>query len=419
MEIKIYTPIDKLSKSNNNNALIYQGIVTELSPEFIDASYGFIQVASLQSLQNDRQQIGVQHNIDIILSEKFVGLLKIGDKVRVTGTVIVRNINDRKSINKAVLTEKLEIINNEEFENLTEQDIKSIERFAKQPLVQQKLANLIFINLLINPDIILIGTLILFCAHSPAICNDRISCNLSMLIVGRSKTYKTTFLNILKEVLPNNIFYFSQKSEMHFLTYSRYKKGGVIYKKAGLADLAKEGIIIIDNLGYLKEYKLSDLNRDFKQTLRKSSIIAAVHTKDNTYNFTKSVYQNLQFPRKNALLKKFDLVLIADSKPAGNINYYRAIIDNQLSKDILRKYIKYAKNKFDPHLTKKAGNEIRNFQEEMVEINNVLDVLKLTRVLTLLSKAYARIALKNTIELEDVQIVIKIYKQVLKNLNLI
>ena len=111
--------------------------------------------------------------------------------------------------------------------------------------------------------------------------------------------------------------------------------------------------------------------------------------------------------------------MIADSKPAGNIYYYRAIIDNQLSKDTLRKYVKYAKNRFDPRLTKKAENEIRKFKEDMVEINSVLDVLKLTKVLTLLSKAYARIALKNTIELEDVQIIIRIYKQVLKDLKII
>jgi len=154
--------------------------------------------------------------------------------------VIVRNVKDRKSINKAVLTEKIEIINNEELDNLTEQEIKIIERFARQPLVQQKLANLIFNNLPINPDIILIGTLILFCADSPAICYDRIPCNLSLLIVGKSGTSKTRFLNSLKELLPNNVFYFHQKSEVQFITYdSSYKKGGNFSKKAGLADLGK------------------------------------------------------------------------------------------------------------------------------------------------------------------------------------
>ena len=413
-------PLEKLNKSNYNNTLTYQGIVTELSPEFEDNSYGFIQTAYLQSLKNDNQQIGVQHNIYIILSEKFVGLLKVGDKVRITGTVIVRNVNDRKSINKAILAEKIKILNNEELDNLTDQEIKIIETFAKEPLVQQNLANFIFNKILINPDIILFGTLILFCADSPDICNYRIPCNLSLLIVGKSGTFKTSFLNSLEKLLPNNIFHFSQKSETHFITYnSSSKKGDHLCEKAGLADLAKDGIILIDNLGELKEYKLSQLNRDFKQILRKSSIIAAVHTKYKTYDDKKSIYQNLQFPRKNFLLKKFDLVLIADSKPAGNTYYYRAIKDNQFSKEVLRKYIKYAKNKFDPRFTKRAGNQIIKFQEEMVKINNILDIFKLTRVLTLLSKAYARIALKNTIELKDVQIIIRIYKQILINLDLI
>ena len=114
--------------------------------------------------------------------------------------------------------------------------------------------------------------------------------------------------------------------------------------------------------------------------------------------------------------------MIADSKPVGNI-YNRVFKDNQISKEILSKYIKYAKNRFDPRFTEKSGNQINKFQEEMVKINKKksrkLDIVKLTRVLTLLSKAYARIALKNTIELKDVQIIIRIYKHVLKNLKVI
>ena len=197
MENEVVLPLDKLNNSYYNKLLTCQGIVTEISPEFEDNTHGYIQIISLQGLNKDKQQIGLQQNKKIIVPEEFVDRLSLRDKVRIKGTMVVHNAQDSKSRYRAVLANNLKIINDEEFVNLTKQEIKSMKRISKQPLVQQKIANFIYNNKFFNNDIKLIGALILFCADSKIFVEQRIHCNLGLLIVGKSGTYKTSYLKAL------------------------------------------------------------------------------------------------------------------------------------------------------------------------------------------------------------------------------
>ena len=194
-------------------------------------------------------------------------------------------------------------------------------------------------------------------------------------------------------------------------------------------------MILIDNLEELKEHQLFKLNRDFEVILRKASIIAAVHTKNKFYNHYESAYNNLKFSRKTSLLKKFDLILITGNNPVDNLNNYRIdkVFNEEkkeggsipISEALLKNYIIYAKKMFDPYFTERSVNRIREFKEEICKLNKEknqmknLDFNKLVRVLTILSKGHARMALKNEINLDNVESVIRIYKNTLLNLDLI
>ena len=436
MESELFLPLDELNFSYYNKLLTCQGIVTEISSEFEDDNYGFIQIIFLQSLKKNNRQIGIQRGIDIILREIYIGKMSLGDKVQITGVLRVYNAHNSRSRNLAILSKNIKIINDGDYINLTEQEIKKFETIAKQPSVQQKLANYLFDNLLIEDHIKLIGTLILFCADSPILFENGIHCNIGFLIIGASGAYKTTYLRTLKELFPNHVFQFSQKSDVKFITYkSRYKIGGHFCKKAGLADFAKNGIVLIDNLEELKSYKLSNLDKNFRNILRKSSIIAAAHPKKDQYNDKKAVHDNLQFPRKNDLLRKFDIVLVSSNKPdrkIDNVEEINAIRTEKLnknfliSKDLLRKYIIYAKRKYDPKFSEeKVSKQIIKFKEEVLSLNEKknkigeIDPNNLVRVLTMLCKAHARLALKNEINEKDVLEIIGIYKKSLINLDLI
>jgi len=198
MELESIIPLAKLNTSYYNKKITCQGIVTEVSTEFEDNSYGFIQIASLQGLKKDNQQISVYHDINLILLENLVGKVFVGDKIQVRGTLIVYNALENKSRHRAILVERTKDINDDGLYNLTEQDVRDIKCIARQPFVQQKLANHIFSNIHINQDIKLVGTLILFCADSLRLVKNRIPCKLSLLVIGATGTYKTSFLKVLK-----------------------------------------------------------------------------------------------------------------------------------------------------------------------------------------------------------------------------
>lgn len=413
MEENIVIPRNKFNSSYNNKFLTCQGIVTEISPEFEDPTYGYIQIVSLQSFYNDKQQIGVQQDTKIIMPEEFADHLILGDKVRIKGTMVIYNAHDIKSGFRAILANDLKKINEEEFFNLTEQDIINIKSIAKQPLIQYKIANYIYKNINFNSDIKLIGALLLFCTESKKLLSQRIHCNIGLLIVGNSRTYKTSYLKELKLLMPNHIFEYSQKSDGQFVTYnSRKKIADQFSKKAGLSDLAKNGLILIDNLGELKPYRLSKLFKSYIEILRKSSIISALH-KDSS---------------KSSLLKKFDIVLIADEDPVGEINTSKIEVRNDtlFSKELLKKYILYIRKICAPPLTEEAVKYIIQFKKEMIKLNKkklnfnkTIDSTNFVRILTILSKVYASMALKETVDLEDVQLITRIYRQSLINLDLI
>lgn len=268
MKSELLVPLEELNNSYNNKLITIQGIVKELSSEFKDDNYGFMQSVLIQSLEKRNRQIGVQRDVNVIFLEDHIGLTSLGDKVQITGVQDVYNAHDSRMRESVLVAKNIEIINDEEYINLTQQDITKIKTIAKQPLVPQNLANYIFDNAPLEDDIKLIGTLILFCADSPKLVKKRIHSHISLLIVGASGTYKTTYLQTLRDLLPNNNFQFSQKSDMRFITYnSRYKKGGEFCRKAGLADFAKNGIILIDNLEEIKSHKLSKLDKNIKKII--------------------------------------------------------------------------------------------------------------------------------------------------------
>jgi len=435
MTLGLLLPLSELNASYHNTLITCQGIIAKLSLEFEDDLFGLIQIAFIQCLKTDKKLIGIQRGIDIILQEDHIGLINLGDRVQITGILEVYKAHHSQSQTLAILTQKIEIQNNAEYENITNEDIEKFENIAKSPNLQQRLANFIFDNILIDDSIKLVGLLTAFSKDSPKNMERNIHGKISMLIIGPSRTFKSPYLKKLEEKLSFMTIKFSQKSDLGFVSSkSRYKIGGERCQISGLTDYVKEGILLIDNLEELKESHLSSLNAEFTDILKKASIIAAVHSKDNQYNNKISASGNLRFPRKKGLLKQFDLVLVANSNLTKNSfvfeseeNSYREEEDNfQFTNEFLRKYILYAKEEYEPMISNEMlMNRIIEFKEEVIHHNKenylvgILEIGNLVRGISTLCKAHARIALRNEIKAEDVEKVLKIYRRSLANVGLI
>jgi len=80
---------DKLNSSYNNKITTCKGIVKELSSEFKDHTYAFIQLITIQNLKKGNQAIGFHQDKEIILLDDNIGLLSVGDYIQVTGVVEV------------------------------------------------------------------------------------------------------------------------------------------------------------------------------------------------------------------------------------------------------------------------------------------------------------------------------------------
>lgn len=436
MKSEIMLSLSELNTYYHNKLITCQGIIAELSPEFNDVMFGQIQIALIQCLKSNNQKTGIQWGIDVILQEDDIGVVNLGDKVQITGVLEVYKAHDCRPQNLAILTEKLEIINNEWYDKITERDVKNIEAIAKYPHLHENLANFIFDEVMIDDYIKLVGLLTIFSTDSPTLMEHGIHGKISVLIIGTSGTYKSTYLRKLKDKLSFMTINFSQKSDVRFVSNtSRYKIGGERWQISGLAEFAKDGIILIDNLEELKNSKLYNLDARFTDILKKSSILAAVHSKDNRYNFKMSAYENLQFSRKNSLLSEFDLILVTNSKLKKQIIDFEDKINKDLeeednsfhiSNEFLRNFIIYAKKEYEPMiLDEEVRDHIIMFKEEVIRLNNEkskfnkINSGNLIRGIMTFSKAYARIALRKEIRLKDVKKVLQIFRNSLLNLDLI
>lgn len=111
--------LEELNSSYNNKLVTIQGIVKEISPEFEDDNYGFIQSVIVQSLKKRNQQIGVQRDVTAIFLEDHIGLISLGDKVQITGVQEVYNAHDSRIRDSVLVAKNTEIINDEVYINLT------------------------------------------------------------------------------------------------------------------------------------------------------------------------------------------------------------------------------------------------------------------------------------------------------------
>ncbi len=83
MEIELFIPLEELNSFFYNKLLKCSGIVTELSSEFKDDNYGFIQIAFLKSSRKHNKRIGILQDVGVILQENLVGKMSLGDKVQI------------------------------------------------------------------------------------------------------------------------------------------------------------------------------------------------------------------------------------------------------------------------------------------------------------------------------------------------
>jgi replicative DNA helicase Mcm len=207
--------------------------------------------------------------------------------------------------------------------------------------------------------------------------------NIHILILGDPGVGKSKLLRYVSEIAPKSKYVVGVTSSSVGLTASVRRdeifKGGWVLE-AGALVLTSGGLVCIDELDKLSTEELQSLHEAMEQqtitidkanihaTLRtETSILAAANPKFGRWDKMKSVVDQIDLPP--TIINRFDLifVLIDEPNPQQDETIVNELLKGlkeekkaPLDKDLLRKYIIYAK-KIEPQWTTAALDIVKDF----------------------------------------------------------
>ncbi|MFA5745877.1 MAG: minichromosome maintenance protein MCM [archaeon] len=399
------------------------------------------------------------NHVEVFISDDLVNSCSAGDKIIVTGVVKLKPQKDTNMFNKYMIANHVERVD-QEFEELdiTPDEIEEIRQLAKKEdifeLLAQSIAPKIYGHEVVKEAI----TLQMFGGVKKKVQKQEFRGNIHILLVGDPSTGKSELLRNAATIAPKSIFVSGKSASGAGLTVSAVKddfgEGGWTLK-AGAVVLASGGIAMIDEFDKMEPEDRSTLHEAMAQATvsvskaglyakfrADTSILAAANPKFNRFDKFKNPIEQIDLPF--SLLSRFDLYFIMRdtlnrtldielskhiiavqeaaqklSSPDGELSKeeMEQIQDSVLPKiepNIFKKFVAYARQQIKPKLSKEASERILNYYIDLRDLGRKSESFGATprqlEGLIRLSEASAKVRLKHTIELEDAQRAIRIFR---------
>jgi len=273
-----------------------------------------------------------------------------------------------------------------------------------------------------------------------------------VLIIGDPGTAKSTISRFLRQIIPRGIWTTAKTSSAAGLTASAVKDEvtGSWVIEAGALVLSNGGICVIDEFDKmddkdrvaiheaLEHGTISVSKAGMNVTLpAKATVIAIGNPKGGRFNPMKKFHEQIDFPP--TLLSRFDLIFVLVDEPdvvrddaiANHVLRYKltgkkASEIEFIPPDLLRKYLAYARQNYEPELSDEAAELLKNYY---VRVRNQIFIsddgtrpipitARQLEGLVRLAKARARMRLSDVITREDVEDVIKLMEWSLRKIAL-
>ncbi len=403
--------------------------------------------------------------LEVWLEDDIVNMVIPGDRVDITGILRIKpRKTQRGKEDKLLYTMFLDSVSlRPKQKEFTELEISideegEIKELAKDPAIFSKIAQSIAPSIYGYEEIKKALALQLFggtpdkkLVDGGAIRND-----IHMLLIGDPGSAKTRLLQAVAAIVPKGIYISGKSTTSAGLTASaerdEFAEGGWTLK-AGALVLGSGGEVCIDEFDKISdEDKSSMLEAMESQTISvaKAGIVARFNAKASVLSaanpkygrFDPNVYPAEQFDIPPALLSRFDLIfpikdildeekdrmiarhILVQHEAAGaqiaEIKDYEQVEKPQISEDLLRKYIAYARKNIKPRLSPEASSKISEYYVDLRKLGMKQGAVPMTprqiEGLVRLAESSAKARLAEIVEQKDAELAIGLFEYMLNTL---
>ncbi|HLA23552.1 MAG TPA: minichromosome maintenance protein MCM [Candidatus Nanoarchaeia archaeon] len=329
--------------------------------------------------------------------------------------------------------------------NISEEDEKEILELSKDPYLVEKLAGSITPGVWGYEEIKKSLVLQLFGGVKKIKADgQKKRGDIHILLIGDPGVAKSVTLTFMAEISPKGRYVVGKSASGAGLTATvvrdEYLRGWSL--EAGAMVLQNNGLVCIDELEKMDANERSSMHEAMEQqtitiskasvqaTLRaETSVLAAANPKFGRFDPTQSIPKQIDLPP--TLINRFDVIFTLrdipnkekDTKIARHVleEHKRGGREMIVSRDLFRKYIAYAKQKFKPVLTEEAIEEIEKFYVDLRNRQVSHDSLsggmppipisaRQLEALIRMSEASAKMRLDNKVTKHDAKIAIELIK---------
>ncbi|MCP4646953.1 MAG: minichromosome maintenance protein MCM [bacterium] len=429
-------------------------VPNEEKSEFTD-----MQKAEVQDLLERVSGGAPAAKMEVWIEDDLVNNISPGENIQITGIMRIKPTQNIRQKNELIFNRYVESLHLEslkrDFEEitLTKEDVQRVKEMSKQPDITERIFASIAPAIYGYSEVKKALALQLFGGTKGKMMRGdaAVRDDIHILLIGDPGIAKTRFLNSAVALAPKSMYVSGKSVSGVGLTASAEKDelgDGGWTLKAGALVLASGGVGAIDEFDKIDEEDRASLHEVMEsQTVSiakagivakfkaKTAIVAAANPKHGRFNQTKNLADQFDIPP--SLLSRFDLLFpildvldeekdlnLAEHILSSHIEAARGIFsgddENVMDKEILRKYIAYARRYVHPILSDSAKDRIKEFYLDLRRRGKSSGSVPITprylEGLVRLAEAHAKMRLSETVELVDAQVSVDLLDYVLKKI---
>ncbi len=419
-----------------------------------EGSYIDMQRAEVQELLEKVRGGAPAAHIEILLEDDLVNTIAPGDNVLVSGILRLKPPMKIRQKQELVFSRYIEVNSakslRKDFEEIeiTNEDVKRLKELSRNPDIVNIIMGSIAPSIYGHTEVKRAIALQLFGGTRGKTMQGGapIRDDIHILLIGDPGIAKSRFLQSVSDVAPKSIYVSGKSVSGAGLTVAAERdelgEGGWTLK-AGALVLASGGSAQIDEFDKIDEEDRASMHEAMEtQSISvakagivakfrtKTSILAAANPKYGRFDQTKNLSDQFNIPP--TLLSRFDLIfpivdILDEEKDSKLASHILATHMNQgeeeeqvFDKELLRKYISYARRNVFPKLSKGASEKIKEFYIELRRKSKDAGAVAITprylEGLVRLAEAHAKIRLSKSVDEVDSDAAVGLFNYVMSQI---